>query len=104
GSNLPLATLGTFILWLGWFGFNGASQLAMGTAADMIAIANVCANTNTAAAAGVVTAMLLTQLRYKKVDLTMALNGALGGLVAITAEPLQPALWQAMVIGACGGM
>lgn len=104
GSNLPLATIGTFILWLGWFGFNGASQLALGSAADAIAVSTIFANTNMAAAAGVVTAALLTQFRYKKVDLTMVLNGALGGLVSITAEPLMPTLGQAMLIGAIGGL
>ena len=84
GSNLPLATLGTFVLWLGWFGFNGGSQLAMGTGADVIAIANIYGNTSMAAAGGVVAAAILTQILYKKVDLTMALNGALAGLVSIT--------------------
>src|SRR6056297_3779766 len=80
GSNLALATLGTFILWLGWFGFNGGSQLAMGTVGDMADISRIFSNTNAAAAGGVVTAAILTQLLYKKVDLTMALNGALAGL------------------------
>lgn len=87
GSNLPLATLGTFILWLGWFGFNGGSQLALGSRDDINGIAMVVADTNMAAAAGAITAMILTQLLYKKVDLTMVLNGALGGLVAVTAGP-----------------
>jgi Amt family ammonium transporter len=87
GSNLPLATLGTFILWLGWFGFNGGSQLALGSKADIDGIAMVVADTNMAAAAGAVTAMILTQIVYKRVDLTMVLNGALGGLVAVTAGP-----------------
>tara|TARA_R110002095_G_scaffold24036_2_gene25126 strand:- start:1591 stop:2949 length:1359 start_codon:yes stop_codon:yes gene_type:complete len=103
GSSMPLATLGTFILWLGWFGFNGGSQLALGSAADVIAISNIYINTNLAAAAGVVIAIIMTQLLYGKVDLSMALNGALGGLVAITAEPLAPAPWLAIVIGAIGG-
>ena len=80
GSNLPLATLGTFVLWLGWFGFNGGSQLAMGSAADVIAIANIYGNTSMAAAGGVVAAAILTQILYKKVDLTMALNGIWGTL------------------------
>ena len=102
GSSMPLATLGTFILWLGWFGFNGGSQLALGTYADANAIATIFINTNMAAAAGVVTAMILTQLIYKKVDITMALNGALAGLVSITAEPLTPTLGWALVIGAIG--
>ncbi|MBE9551968.1 MAG: ammonium transporter, partial [Proteobacteria bacterium] len=87
GANLPLATLGTFILWLGWFGFNGGSQLALGSALDATAMSIVFVNTNMAAAAGVVVAMLTTQLVYGKVDLTMALNGALAGLVSITAGP-----------------
>ncbi|WP_068310706.1 ammonium transporter [Polycladidibacter hongkongensis] len=103
GSSMPLATLGTFILWLGWFGFNGASQLAMGTIGDVTDISRIFANTNMAAAAGVVTTILLTQILYKKVDVTMALNGALAGLVAITAEPLTPSVPQAMFIGAVGG-
>ena len=92
GSSLPLATLGTFILWFGWFGFNGGSQLAMGSAADVAAIANIYINTNIAAAGGVLAAMILTQLIYKKVDLTMALNGALAGLVSITAGPDSPTM------------
>ena len=87
GANLPLATLGTFILWFGWFGFNGGSQLALGSAADATAIAIVYVNTNLAAASGVVVAMILTQLLFKKMDLTLCLNGAIGGLVAITAGP-----------------
>jgi Amt family ammonium transporter len=103
GSNMALATLGTFILWLGWFGFNGASQLAMGTNGDVSDISRIFANTNIAAAGGVVAAMILTQILYKKVDVTMALNGALAGLVSITAEPLMPAVWQAIMIGAVGG-
>jgi len=104
GSNLPLATLGTFILWLGWFGFNGGSQLALGSAADAHAVSNIFINTNTAAAAGVVAAIVLTQILYKKIDLTMALNGALAGLVSITAEPLAPSIGQAAFIGAVGGV
>ena len=104
GSNLPLATLGTFILWFGWFGFNGGSQLAMGSGADVAAISNIYINTNLAAAGGVVVALILTMLFYKKTDLTMALNGALGGLVAITAEPLAPSPMLAIFIGAVGGL
>ncbi len=104
GANMPLATLGTFILWLGWFGFNGGSQAAMGSIADIDAIGTIYINTNLAAAAGVVTAMLLTQLLYKKVDLTMVLNGALAGLVAITAAPLTPSPGMALVIGAIGSI
>jgi Amt family ammonium transporter len=87
GSSLPLATLGTFILWLGWFGFNGGSVLAMGTKEDVDTIGAVFAATNMAASAGAVTAAIVTQLLYKKVDLTMVLNGALAGLVAVTAAP-----------------
>ena len=104
GANLPLATIGTFILWMGWFGFNGGSQLALGTGADAIAISTIYINTNTAAAGGVIAAMILSQIMYKKVDLTMALNGALAGLVSITAEPLAPSLLAALVIGAVGGI
>ncbi|WP_299651569.1 ammonium transporter [uncultured Tateyamaria sp.] len=104
GSNLALATLGTFILWLGWFGFNGGSQLAMGTVGDVSDVSRIFANTNMAAAAGAVTALILTQLLYKKPDLTMVLNGALAGLVSITAEPLAPSLFGALWIGAIGGV
>ncbi|MBT3412435.1 MAG: ammonium transporter, partial [Halieaceae bacterium] len=104
GANLPLATLGTFILWMGWFGFNGGSQLAMGSAADAVAISAIYINTNLSAAGGVVAAIVLTQILYKKLDLTMVLNGALGGLVAITAEPLTPAPGLAILIGAIGGV
>ncbi|MGJ5620973.1 ammonium transporter [Sulfitobacter sp. MF3-043] len=104
GSNLALATLGTFILWLGWFGFNGASQLAMGTISDVDAVAQIFANTNMAAAAGAVAALILTQMLYGKVDLTMVLNGALAGLVSITAGPLDPTLFGALWIGAVGGV
>ena len=104
GSSLPLATLGTFILWLGWFGFNGGSQLALGSAADAIAIANIYVNTNLAAAGGLVTAMAMTQIIYKKIDLSMVLNGAIAGLVSITAEPLAPSPGLAILIGAVGGV
>ncbi len=104
GSNIPLATLGTFILWLGWFGFNGASQLAMGTVGDVSDVSKIFVNTNMAACAGVVVAIILTQVMYKKADVTMALNGALAGLVAITAEPLAPTVGQSIVIGAVGGV
>ncbi|CUH78405.1 ammonium transporter [Tropicibacter naphthalenivorans] len=103
GSNLALATLGTFILWLGWFGFNGGSQLAMGTVGDVADISRIFSNTNAAAAGGAVAALLLTQLMYKKPDLTMILNGALAGLVSITAEPLFPTLGLATIIGMIGG-
>ncbi|MGR3761629.1 ammonium transporter [Roseobacteraceae bacterium NS-SX3] len=104
GSNLALATLGTFILWLGWFGFNGGSQLAMGTVGDVADISRIFANTNAAAAGGAVAALILTQLLFKKPDLTMILNGALAGLVSITAEPLTPSLGLSTVIGAIGGV
>ena len=104
GSSIPLATLGTFILWLGWFGFNGASQLALGTVADAADVSRIFANTNLAAAAGVVIAMMMTQILYKKVDVTMALNGALAGLVAITAEPLTPSPILAIIVGGIGGL
>ncbi len=104
GSSIPLATLGTFILWLGWFGFNGGSQLAMGTVSDAADVARIFVNTNLAAAAGVVVAIVLTQVIYKKVDVTMALNGALAGLVSITAEPLAPSVPLALFIGGIGGV
>ena len=104
GANLPLATLGTFILWLGWFGFNGGSQLALGSALDAAAMSIVYVNTNLAAAAGVVAAMLLTQIIYKKVDLTMALNGAIAGLVSITAGPDLQNHFLAIIVGAIGGI
>jgi Amt family ammonium transporter len=104
GSNLPLAALGTFILWLGWFGFNGGSQLALGTISDAVSVSNVMVNTNMAACGGVVASMTLTSIIYKKIDLTIVLNGAIGGLVSITAEPLAPAIWQAVLIGAFGGV
>ena len=104
GANLPLATLGTFILWLGWFGFNGGSQLAMGTVGDVADVSRIFANTNAAAAGGAIAALILTQVLYKKVDLTMVLNGALAGLVSITAEPLTPGLGIATLIGGVGGI
>ena len=104
GSNIPLAVLGTFILWLGWFGFNGASQLAIGSIADAGDVSKIFVNTNMAAAAGAVTALILTQVMFKKPDLTMVLNGALAGLVSITAEPLAPSLFGALWIGAVGGV
>ena len=104
GSSIPLATLGTFILWLGWFGFNGASQLAMGTINDVSDVSRIFANTNLAAAGGVVATLILLQVIYKRVDVTMVLNGALAGLVSITAEPLQPSPLSAILIGAVGGV
>ena len=103
GSSMPLATLGVFILWLGWFGFNGGSQLALGTLDDAISVSNIFVNTNIAAAMGVITVVTLCTLLKGKIDLPMALNGAIGGLVAITAEPLMPQIWQAAIIGAVGG-
>jgi Amt family ammonium transporter len=104
GANLPLATLGTFILWLGWFGFNGGSQLAMGTVSDVADVSRIFTNTNAAAAGGSLVALVLTQVMYRKADLTMVLNGALAGLVSITAEPLTPSLGVATLIGGVGGV
>jgi Amt family ammonium transporter len=104
GANLPLATLGTFVLWLGWFGFNGGSQLALGSAADATWMAIVFTNTNLGAAGGVVAAMLMTQAMYKKVDLTMALNGAIAGLVSITAGPDLTNHLMSLIVGAIGGV
>ncbi len=104
GSSIPLATLGTFILWLGWFGFNGASQLAMGTIGDVTDISRIFVNTNMAAAAGVVVVIALMQIIYGKIDVTMTLNGALAGLVSITAEPLAPSILQSVFIGGIGGV
>jgi len=103
GANLPLATLGTFILWLGWFGFNGGSQLKMSDVDNANAVANIFVNTNMAAAGGVMAALIVARVLYRKADLTMALNGALAGLVAITAEPLTPDAHIATLIGAAGG-
>ncbi len=104
GANLPLATLGTFILWLGWFGFNGGSQLKLASFDDANAVANIFVNTNMAAAGGVMGALILARILFRKADLTMALNGALAGLVAITAEPLAPSPLMATGIGAAGGV
>ena len=104
GSNLAIATLGTFILWMGWFGFNGGSQLAMGSVGDVADVSRIFSNTNAAAAGGAIAALLLTQFLYKKPDLTMILNGCLAGLVSITAEPLTPSLGAATLIGAVGGL
>jgi len=104
GANLPLATLGTFILWMGWFGFNGGSVLKLGDIASSNAVAMVFLNTNAAAAGGVVSAMIVARIMFGKADLTMALNGALAGLVAITAEPSTPAALEATLIGAFGGL
>ena len=103
GANLPLATAGTFVLWFGWFGFNGGSQLALGSALDASAMAIVFVNTNLAAAAGVVAAMALANILYKKIDLTLALNGAIGGLVSITAGPDLQNHLLAIIVGGIGG-
>ncbi len=104
GANLPLATLGTLILWLGWFGFNGGSELIVSNVGEANAVALVLVNTNMAAAGGLVAALLLARLWFGKADLTMALNGALAGLVAITAEPLAPSPMFATLIGIIGGL
>ena len=104
GANMPLAALGTFILWFGWFGFNGGSQLALGSAADASAMSIVVVNTNIAACGGVVAAIILSQLMYKKIDLSIALNGAIAGLVAITAGPDLSNHFLSMIIGAIGGI
>ncbi|MFA7429197.1 MAG: ammonium transporter [Rhodospirillaceae bacterium] len=104
GSNLPLATLGTFILWMGWFGFNGGSVLALGAADSAIEMSNVYVNTVLAAAGGILAAIVLTQILYKKIDLTMLLNGALAGLVSITADPASPTPGVSILIGAVGGV
>ncbi|MFT5395475.1 MAG: Amt family ammonium transporter [Gammaproteobacteria bacterium] len=103
GANLPLATLGTFILWMGWFGFNGGSTLKLGGIAVANEVAYVFLNTNAAAAGGLIAALIVARLMFGKADLTMALNGALAGLVAITAEPADPTALQATLIGAAGG-
>ena len=104
GANLPLATLGTFILWLGWFGFNGGSVLATASVDSANAVAVVFMNTNGAAAGGLVAALLTARLMFGKADLTMALNGALAGLVAITAGPDTPSALLAVLFGAIGGV
>ncbi len=104
GANMPLATLGTFILWLGWFGFNGGSELIISNVGEANAVAAVFVNTNAAAAGGVVAALITAQLLFGKADLTMALNGALAGLVAITAEPLAPSPLWATLVGGIGGV
>ena len=103
-SSIPLATLGTFILWLGWFGFNGGSQLAIGTMDDAVAVSDIFVNTNLAACSGLIVAMILSQLLFGKVDVTFALNGALAGLVSITAEPLAPSATTSLLIGGIGGI
>jgi ammonium transporter, Amt family len=104
GANLPLATLGTFILWMGWFGFNGGSVLKLGDIASANSVAMVFLNTNTAAAGGAISALLTARILFGKADLTMLLNGALAGLVAITAEPSAPTALQATIFGAIGGV
>jgi Amt family ammonium transporter len=104
GANLPLATLGTFILWMGWFGFNGGSVLKLGDAASANAVAMVFLNTNTAAAGGAVAALITARIMFGRADLTMLLNGALAGLVAITAEPSTPTALQATLFGGIGGV
>ena len=103
GSNLPLATLGTFILWMGWFGFNGGSQLLVSDAENATAVAKIFVNTNSAAAFGAIAALLVCKMTWGKADLTMILNGALAGLVAITADPLSPSLGLAAAIGGIAG-
>ena len=103
-SSIPLVTVGVFILWLGWFGFNGGSQLAMGTFDDAVAISNIFINTNLAACGGVMAAAVVTRLMSGKTDVIQMLNGAIGGLVAITAEPLAPSPLAAILIGAAGGI
>ncbi|MEW6167380.1 MAG: ammonium transporter [Pseudomonadota bacterium] len=104
GANLPLSALGTFILWLGWFGFNGGSELKVANVDEANAVALVIVNTNMAACGGLIAALLLARALFKKADLTMALNGALAGLVSITAEPLTPSPLAATLIGAVGGL
>ena len=103
-SSIPLVTIGVFILWLGWFGFNGGSQLAIGTFDDAVAVSNIFINTNLAACGGVMTAAVITRLLFGKTDVVQMLNGAIGGLVAITAEPLAPTPLAAIFIGAVGGL
>ena len=103
-SSIPLVTVGIFILWLGWFGFNGGSQLAMGTADDAIAVSTIFLNTFLAGAGGVMAAAITTRLGFGKTDVIQMLNGCIGGLVAITAEPLMPSPFAAILIGAVGGV
>ena len=103
-SSIPLVTLGVFVLWLGWFGFNGGSQLAMGTADDAIAVSTIFMNTFLAGAGGVIGAAIITRLHFGKTDVVQMLNGCIGGLVAVTAEPLAPSPLAAILIGAVGGL
>ena len=104
GCSLPLTTLGVFILWLGWFGFNGGSQLALGSGADATAVADIFVNTNLAAAGGVLACMIVSKITNSHTNIAATLNGAIAGLVAITAEPLTPSMGQAIIIGAIGGI
>jgi len=104
GANMPLATLGVFILWLGWFGFNGGSQLKISTVEDANAVSMIFVNTLMAAAGGIIGALVIAKIKFGKADLTMMLNGALAGLVAITAEPLTPTALEALLIGLAGGV
>jgi Amt family ammonium transporter len=104
GANLPLATLGMFALWLGWFGFNGGSQLVLTSVTDANAVAKIFVNTNTAAAGGLIAALIVAKIKWGKADLTMAINGALAGLVSITASPFAPSPLAATLIGAIGGI
>ncbi len=104
GCSLPMTTLGVFILWLGWFGFNGGSQLALGSGADATAVADIFVNTSLAAAGGVVACMIVSKLTNSHTNISATLNGAIAGLVAITAEPLTPSMGQAIIIGAIGGI
>jgi ammonium transporter, Amt family len=103
-SSIPLVTIGVFILWLGWFGFNGGSQLSMGTAADAIAVSTIFINTFLAGAGGVMAAAIVTRIGFGKTDVIQMLNGCIGGLVAITAEPLMPSSLAAILIGGVGGV
>ena len=104
GCSLPMTTLGVFILWLGWFGFNGGSQLALGSGADATAVADIFVNTSLAAAGGVIACMIVSKLTNSHTNIAATLNGAIAGLVAITAEPLTPSMGQAVIIGAIGGI
>ena len=104
GCSLPLTTLGVFILWLGWFGFNGGSQLALGSGADATAVADIFVNTNLAAAGGVLACMIVSKITNSHTNIAATLNGAIAGLVAITAEPLTPSMGQAVIIGGIGGI
>ena len=104
GANIPIAALGTFVLWLGWFGFNGGSQLAIQDVENANAVAQVFLNTNAAAAGGVIACLIVARVFFKKTNIIYALNGAISGLVSITADPLSPSGYEATLIGACGGL